>query len=729
MNSKQILLGLTLLPVLWIAAGCGEEFPTQPHAVTISFAGTWPDTLDVTDTATFEVEVIDEAGKRLTGVEVDWQSSDSSVFTISQSQPAAGAGRSDSLTTGLRALVTARRSGSARVVVTVIHPGVDHAEARTLVTVRRWTLAEAMDWPQVLTVTETTTVQVAIANTDTAIASELRVQWQSSDEAVLRVTRAIPSVDPKAAELLEAKRTADLTALRTGSAEILVTVERPGFEPSEYRAAISVEALMVELVDTLPDTLMVGDSTLLVIALKDSRGDILPGRHIDWLSSDDAVLTVEERTPASAIVRATGRSSATVLAIVHPDGFERSQFQDTVRVMERWTSVSGGASHTCAISAGGSAYCWGAGQNGALGNGRPTNSPAPGRVFTIGTLKFRSVSAGDENTCAVVVGEVAYCWGLGTLGRLGTGSQANEFTPRLVSGRAFRSVSAGQTTCGTSALSESFCWGSNSDLQLGTPIPGPETCGAVDCSLTPIAVRSAFGDTLYSLSIDGATFHTCAISHQASTNRAAYCWGSGTEDPSTQDTVYLLGDSTFQSRSPTQVARPSGSTQPLSFDSLSTGDEHTCGVTTSGSVYCWGRNNQGQLGTGLRLNRAKPTPAWTPIGIPFLTISAGDSHTCALAEGGVAYCWGANDYGQLGTDSMSTSDVLIPAPVLGGHQFLSLAAGDFHTCGVTITGAAYCWGRNTSGQLGTALGTTTCRVGGAPTDCALAPRRISEPID
>lgn len=129
----------------------------------------------------------------------------------------------------------------------------------------------------------------------------------------------------------------------------------------------------------------------------------------------------------------------------------------------------------------------------------------------------------------------------------------------------------------------------------------------------------------------------------------------------------------------------------------------SCGISTAGNSYCWGQNESGQAGDGSTDFRFSPVVVGGAI--TAATIGTGGGHSCLLDAGGAAWCWGSNTYGQLGDGT--TSDRLAPVAVAGGHGFVSLAVSELHTCGVTAIGAAYCWGRNGSGQLGD--GTTTDR--------------------
>lgn len=173
------------------------------------------------------------------------------------------------------------------------------------------------------------------------------------------------------------------------------------------------------------------------------------------------------------------------------------------------------------------------------------------------------------------------------------------------------------------------------------------------------------------------------------------------------------------------------------FASIAAGNGKTCALTAAGKAYCWGMNAWGDVGDGTTFTRDRPVPVATAL--TFREVSAGGAagqHTCALTMTGEAYCWGANNHGQLGDGS--TQRRALPGPVAGGLQFSAIGTAREHTCGLA-GGVAYCWGQNQSGQLGdgtsidrnvpnpVAGGSTyfTIAPGGwwAPRDhtCALAP--------
>ena len=172
----------------------------------------------------------------------------------------------------------------------------------------------------------------------------------------------------------------------------------------------------------------------------------------------------------------------------------------------------------------------------------------------------------------------------------------------------------------------------------------------------------------------------------------AYCWGNNDDGQ--------LGDGTTTDRS-----RPVAVARGLQFVQVSASESHTCGVTTGSLVYCWGKGADGRLGTGFIGNRLKPAPVSGAR--HFRQVNAGGAYSCAVTPENRAYCWGDNTWGQLGDGT--TTDRLTPVPVAGGLSFRRVIAGSAHTCGVTTGNKGFCWGNNyPGGQLGD--GTTTQRL-------------------
>ncbi|UCG85728.1 MAG: hypothetical protein JSW71_17685 [Gemmatimonadota bacterium] len=151
---------------------------------------------------------------------------------------------------------------------------------------------------------------------------------------------------------------------------------------------------------------------------------------------------------------------------------------------------------------------------------------------------------------------------------------------------------------------------------------------------------------------------------------------------------------------------------PRRFAAIS-GSGHFCGLTADGAAYCWGYNGEGQLGDGttessitrVTGDRVEITFKAVAGAHRFTTISVGDQHTCGITVDGAAYCWGGNFEGQLGDGT--TENRLVPTAVSGAHTFMTVDAGSAHTCALASDGTAYCWGENRQGELGD--GTTTAR--------------------
>jgi len=150
----------------------------------------------------------------------------------------------------------------------------------------------------------------------------------------------------------------------------------------------------------------------------------------------------------------------------------------------------------------------------------------------------------------------------------------------------------------------------------------------------------------------------------------------------------------------------------LGFSAVSDGGGHTCALSLAGDAYCWGENYQGSIGDGTRIDRPRPVPIGPGLGLrlPFT-----DWHTCALTASGQAFCWGLDQSGELGDGSPNYATEVRqvqPVAVAGGHLFTGISAGRSHSCAVEISGDAYCWGDNGIGQLGRDTLTSTCLENG-----------------
>lgn len=138
---------------------------------------------------------------------------------------------------------------------------------------------------------------------------------------------------------------------------------------------------------------------------------------------------------------------------------------------------------------------------------------------------------------------------------------------------------------------------------------------------------------------------------------------------------------------------------------------HTCALDVTGQAYCWGANSHGQLGTGDDLPRLVPTSVAGGLRFTQISVANEGAFTCGLTGDGKAYCWGSSWGGRLGDGSGAEAGKAVTTPqlVVGGHTFSQIAAGGGHSCALTTSGAAYCWGENSLGQLGIANETPSSR--------------------
>jgi hypothetical protein len=341
-------------------------------------------------------------------------------------------------------------------------------------------------------------------------------------------------------------------------------------------------------------------------------------------------------------------------------------------------------------------------------------------VAVHGNLRFKALAAGGLNTCGLTESGAAYCWGYNFFGQLGIGStfgstagpevcrnydgghDACSTTPVAVSTNAsFSGISILDSPCGLTSAGTVFCWGRNDLGQLGDSTKIWRS--------TPVVVSGGLQFAMLATS-SGSAGHACALTASG----AAYCWGSNYYGEI--GTGSITGPELCNPGSPSDVpcsTTPVAVSGGLNFSSLGVGGSHTCGLARGGTAYCWGSNGVGALGDGTTSSSA--TPVAVSSGLTFSTIALGVGHTCGLTSSGTAYCWGLNYWGQLGTGSAGGPAVcsgvacsLAPVAVSGGLSFNIVAAGGSHTCGLTSAGAAYCWGDNSFSQLGD--GTTTQRL-------------------
>jgi alpha-tubulin suppressor-like RCC1 family protein len=352
---------------------------------------------------------------------------------------------------------------------------------------------------------------------------------------------------------------------------------------------------------------------------------------------------------------------------------------------ETYTHVASSFNHTCAIYGSGGLHCWGLNASGQLGDGTTTNSAIP--VVVPGLTGVTSVSAGRVHTCALAQG-VVKCWGEGIEGQLGNGTTNSSPTPVSVIGLSTVSNQAVAVAVGAdfscaqmqnvlSGASTVRCWGGNSAGQVGNGTTSAQV-------FAPATVSGLTGVT----HLAAGSYFACAV-----TGGTVRCWGSNISGQ------FGIGTTSLGSNVPAAAA-----TGITNATTVTAGGLHVCAVNgTTGDAWCWGDRGFGQLGDGTIL-RSNPIASPVYFGASFRPTKtfAANAGNCAIVSG-QAFCWGLNNFGQLGNVGQPILNSGSPLPVTGlTSGVASMAAGLNHACAINTVGAISCWGDNTLGQRGSA---------------------------
>lgn len=303
-------------------------------------------------------------------------------------------------------------------------------------------------------------------------------------------------------------------------------------------------------------------------------------------------------------------------------------------------------------------------------------------ITACGPTPVISISAGDSHTCSLNSEGAVKCWGSNEQGQLGNGTFEQSAVPVSVGGlgKASTIAAGGLHTCALTSSGGVKCWGSNFYGQLGDGTNANHT--------TPVDVRGlTSGVTALAVGYN----HSCALNSEGGVK----CWGI--------NGYGQLGDGSITTTAPYGNSLPvdvSGLTSGVT--AIAAGDGHTCALTTSGGVKCWGYNQHGQLGSGAATTTA-PFAQPTPVDVSGLTsgvsaIVAGHGQTCAVTTAGSVKCWGTNVYGELGDGT--TENRAAPVNTLGLESGIgALAAGYEHTCALALNGSVRCWGGGRWGDI------------------------------
>jgi len=579
-------------------------------------------------------------------------------------------------------------------------------------------------------------------------------------------------------------RTVTWSSSNTGVASIspagLITGVAPGnatitaeVEGKTGTAVLQLSLVPIASITVSPpnQTVSAGATASFTVVLKDSADNVLTGRQVMWTSTNATIASISQTGAVTGILVGTTQvvatsegKQATATVTVNTSATPVA----TVSVTPSSTNMSGGGTKqlTAALRDAngnvieGRAITWSSSNPGLAtvsSSGLVTAAAVDASVVitatvegksatsSIGIVTFTRMSAGAQFSCGLTADGTAYCWGLNNEGQLGDGTAVNKLTPtKVATDVKFLTISAGDsTTCGIAQDGFTYCWGSNDSGALGRSTTG-------GFSTTPAQI---FGGYKF-VSVATASAASCATTADSD----VYCWGRSLYDDETSPYGYdikgksqnvplrigtgmvavVAGAATdteeaffeaFCSVDATGItycwiprytySYTTGLTTPPIRDPISTtlhfttvrgGFGHACGLIASGQAYCWGANDSGELGDGTTTTRAEPVAVAG--GLSFESLAAGGGtlqqpsgpplgggFTCGVAQGGKAYCWGRNAEGQLGIGT-STQFATTPQAVATSASFTGLRGGSNQTCGLAIGGAAYCWGWNERGALG-----------------------------
>ena len=359
-------------------------------------------------------------------------------------------------------------------------------------------------------------------------------------------------------------------------------------------------------------------------------------------------------------------------------------------------AIAAGGHHSCALSERGGVQCWGLNSTGQLGNGTTTNSAEP--VPAVGLAAgIAAVDLGGLHTCALSDAGAVQCWGWNEFGQLGNGSSGADSSanaPVEVDGLAsdVKAISLGAEHSCALRSDGVVCWGRNDDGRLGD--------GTTTHRSTLVSIAGLESSIE---AIAAGSLHSCALK----TDGGVVCWGNNSSGQ--------LGDGTMtNSLTPVEV-----SGLPGDVKALAAGAQHTCALTIDDQIWCWGGNDFGQLGDGTTESRTTPLPVGGLPDAPVVVLTAGFRHTCALTSSAGISCWGGNSSGQVGDGT--TTDLALPAAVVDlTTDVAAVEAGGFHTCALSDDGVVMCWGESRESQVGTAA-TDLCGTPPGTYRCSTTP--------
>lgn len=345
------------------------------------------------------------------------------------------------------------------------------------------------------------------------------------------------------------------------------------------------------------------------------------------------------------------------------------------------TKVSGSSNGACALTSDGLVYCWGAGGSGFLGNGSTSSSSSPVPIDASGVMDDKiviDINVLSSSACALTIDGRVYCWGDGSMfGNLGTGSLQTSTVPvavdtsGILNGRTVTSLAVGgfATMCATLDNGRAACWGAGVYGSMGNGTNNVSNPAPVAVDMTGVLT----GKSIASMAL--GTFHVCALA----TDATLACWG--------RDNSGQLGDGTpLADQNVPVLVDTSGVLAGLTVTTVAGGAETTCALTSDGQVFCWGSGAEGALGSGGTSNVAVPQA------VDMSGVLAGEratllamgayTHTCVVTASNLVSCWGAGTVGELGNglSASTTVPVLVDQTgALDGQIITGIAGADYQT--------------------------------------------------
>lgn len=354
------------------------------------------------------------------------------------------------------------------------------------------------------------------------------------------------------------------------------------------------------------------------------------------------------------------------------------------------TAVAGGLYHSLALASNGAVFAWGWNITGQLCNGNTTGSDAPQKVRLLDGTKVTGIAAGFAHTLALTSTGAVFACGKNDDGELGDGNTTDSDRPMKVvlpAGTKVIAVAASEHDLAVTSTGSVLAWGSDLYGELGN--------GTTGSSDVPVNVELPAGTKV--TAVAAGSIHSLALTSTGS----VFAWGFNEDGE--------LGDaSTTNSDVPVKVDLPAGT----KVTAIAAGGYESLALTSTGAVLAWGYNGDGELGDGGTANSNVPVKVDLPPGTKVKAIAAGGpligvgsyvagpAHALALTSTGAVYTWGHNADGELGDGGTANSDVPVKVKLPGGMRVKAIAAGESQSLAVTSTGSLLTWGGNNFGQLG-----------------------------